>query len=43
MGESLAGYIPSKANVADLMTKVLYRQKRKYLVSKILCDIHDDY
>ena len=24
IGESLVGYIPSKENVADLMTKVLY-------------------
>ena len=27
MGESLVGHIPSKENVADLMTKVLYGQK----------------
>ena len=43
MGESLVGHIPSKENVADLMTKVLYGQKRKYLVSTILYDIHDDH
>ena len=34
-GESLLGHIPSKENAADLMTKVLYGQKRWYLVSKI--------
>ena len=43
MGESLVGCIPSKENATDLMTKVLYGQKRKYLVSNILYDIHDDH
>ena len=43
MDEFLVGQIPSKQNVADLMTKVLYGQKRKYLVSNILHDIHDDH
>ena len=43
MGESLVGYIPSKENVADLMTKVLHGHKRRYLVSNILYDIHDDH
>ena len=42
MVESLVGHIHSKKNGADLMTKVLYGQKRKYLVSNILYDIHDD-
>ena len=42
MGESL-GHIPSKENIADLLTKVLYGQKRRYLVSNILYDIHDDH
>ena len=39
--ESLVGYISSTKNVADLMTKVLYGQKRRYLVSNILYDIYD--
>ena len=43
MSESLVGHIPSKDNVADLMTKVLYRHKRRHLVSNILYDIHDDH
>ena len=43
MCEFLVGHIPSKENVADLMTKILYGQKRKYLVSYILYDIHDDH
>ena len=40
--DSLVGHIPSKENVADLMTKVLYWQKKGYLVNNILHDIHDD-
>ena len=33
LGKSLVGHIPSKDNVADLMTEVLYGQKKKYFVS----------
>ena len=29
MNESLVGHIPSKENVADLLTKVLYGHKRR--------------
>ena len=36
MGESLIGHAPSSENFADLMTKVLYGQRTKYLVSNIL-------
>ena len=43
MGESLVEHILSKDNVADLLTKVLYGHKRRYLVSNILYDVHDDY
>ena len=43
MGESLVGHIPSKENIADLLTKVLYGEKRRYLVSNILYDIPDDH
>ena len=43
VGESLFGLIPSNENVADLMTKVLYGQMRRYLVRNILCDTHDDH
>ena len=43
MGESLVRHLPSKENIADLMTKVLYGQKRRYLVSNICYDIHDDH
>ena len=43
MGESLVGPMPSSENVADLMTKVVYGGSRKYLISNILNDIHDDH
>ena len=43
MGESLVGHVPSKENVADLLIKVLYGHKRRYLVSNILYDIYDDH
>ena len=43
MGESLVGHIPRKENVADSETKVLYGQKRRYLVGNILYDIHDEH
>ena len=36
----LVGRIPSKENVTDFMIKVLYGQKRKYLVINILYDIY---
>ena len=43
MVESLVAHILGKENVADLMTKVLYGHKRRYLVSSILYDIHNDH
>ena len=43
MGESLVDHIPSKENITDLLTKVLYGEKRRYLVSNILYDIHDNH
>jgi len=41
MGESLTAHIPSDRNVADSLTKLLYGQKRKNIVSEILFDIYD--
>jgi len=41
MGESLTAHISSDRNVADLLTKLLYGQKRKSLVNQILFDIYD--
>ena len=32
MGESLTGHIVTDQNIADLLTKVLYGQKRKFIV-----------
>ena len=43
MGESLTGHIGTNENVGDLATKVLYGQKRRYMVSQLLYDIYDDY
>jgi hypothetical protein len=43
MGESLTGHIVTDRNVADLLTKVLYGQKRKFIVGEILYDIYDDF
>ena len=43
MGESLVGHIPRKENVADSMTKFLYGQNVRCLVSNIVFDIHDDH
>ena len=43
MVESMVGHTPSSENVADLMTKLLYGQGRKYLVINILYDINDDH
>ena len=39
MGEALVAYIPTKKNLADLFTKVLYGQARRFLVSRILWDV----
>ena len=39
MGESLVGHIPGKEKIADLLVKVLYGQKRKFLINSILYDI----
>ena len=43
MSEALVGHIRSKLNVADLLTKVLFRRKRKYLVGQVLYDTYDDF
>ena len=43
MGKSLVGHITSKENITDLMAKVIYGQKRKYLMSNIFHVIYDDH
>ena len=42
MGESLIGHIGTNENVGYIATKVLYGQKRRYMVSQLLYDIYDD-
>ena len=42
MGESLVEHIPSKENFTDLLRKVFYGHKERYLVSYICYEIHDD-
>ena len=39
MGEALVAHIPTKKNLADLFTKVLYRQTHRFLVSRMLWDV----
>ena len=44
MGESLTAHVASTENAADLATKIItQRAKREHLVSKLLCDIYDEY
>jgi hypothetical protein len=43
MGKSLTGHIGTNENVGNLAWKVLYGQKRWYMVSKLLYDIYDEY
>ena len=42
MGESLTRHIGTNENVGNIATKVLYGQKRRYMVSQLLYDIYDD-
>ena len=39
MGKALVVHIPTKKNLADLFTKVLYGQTRRCLVSGMLWDV----
>ena len=41
MGESPTGHISTHLNFADLLTKILYGQKRRDMVEGILYDIYD--
>mmetsp|Transcript_986 Transcript_986/g.909 ORF Transcript_986/g.909 Transcript_986/m.909 type:complete len:326 (-) Transcript_986:342-1319(-) len=43
MSEALVGHIRSELNFADLLTKLLFGRKRKYLVGQALYDIYDDF
>ena len=40
MGEALVAHIPTKKNLADLFTKVLHGQSRRFLVSRMLWDMY---
>eukprot|EP00804_Cyclotella_cryptica_P014188 CCRYP_005613-RA/>CCRYP_005613-RA protein AED:0.39 eAED:0.39 QI:0/-1/0/1/-1/0/1/0/105 len=39
MGEALVAHIPTRKNLADLFTKVLYGQARRFLVNRMLWDV----
>ena len=39
IGEALVAHIPTKKNLADLFTKVLYGQAQRFLVSRMLWDV----
>ena len=39
MGEALVAHIPTKKNLADLFTKVLYGQTHRFLVNRMLWDV----
>jgi hypothetical protein len=39
MGKALIAHIPTKKNLADLFTKVLYGQAQRFLVSRMLWDV----
>jgi hypothetical protein len=39
MGKALVAHIPTKKKLADLFTKVLYGQTRRFLVSRMLWDV----
>ena len=43
MNESLVGHVRSENNRADLLTKILFGAKRRYMVSEVLYDIYDDH
>jgi hypothetical protein len=42
MGESLMGHIGMNENIGNLAIKVLYSQKRWYMVSQLLYDFYDE-
>ncbi len=42
MGESLTGHIGTNEIVSDLATKVLYGQKRQFMISQLLYDIYTE-
>ena len=43
MGESLTTHVPTRYNVSDQMTKVLYGAKKREQVGMVLYDVFDDH
>ena len=41
ISKMLTGHVPSKLNLADLLTKVLFGSLRRTLVGRIVEDIYD--
>ena len=41
MVQALTGNIETNKNCADLATKVLYGEKRRFHLSNLLCDVYD--
>jgi len=39
MDEALVAHIPTKKNLADLFTKVLYGQMHRFLIDRMLCEV----
>ena len=43
MGEFLTTHIPTKDNLSDMMTKVLYGSKKRGLVEGLMYDVFDSH
>ena len=43
MGECLTTHIPSKYNLSDIITKVLYGSKKRVLVEGLMYDVFDQH
>ena len=43
MGESITAWVPTVENPDDLLTKFLYRSKRRHILGNVLCDIYYDH
>ena len=43
MGELLTSHVPTRYNVSDQMTKVLYGAKKREQVGMVLYDVFDDH
>ena len=43
MGECLTTHIPTKDNLSDMMTKVLYGSKKRGIVEGLMYDVFDSH